>query len=811
MEMREAQHIDRLKCTHCDEQIGDLIPIINGDHTFCCHGCETVYSILKDNDLQSFYKIKDQEGARLSPVKENRDSYQYMDSEEFLNKSALHRNQNLIQIKFHLADISCMACLWLIEKTPEFVKGLNSCRLNLENNVAEIEVDLSKTKLSQIAQAFSNLGHRPNVINSKQTEEELQKKADRSDILRIGIAGAALGNIMLFAISNYAGADGNYKTLFNWISALISLPVMLYCALPFYKNSLTSIKMKSISIDIPLSLAIVIAYAISIYNQFIGSDHIYYDSISSLVFLILLSRYFLKISLRKTVTEDNQSSFFKVVGITKVNNDNKVEVLSNEIKKDDEIIINDKSQIQFDGILLSDRAIINNSILTGESKPLSLRRGDLIHAGSFNMGKSFKMKVVKTDEETTLGKLLQKLKVTHASRGHIVSLTDKIAKYFTYLVIFMMISSFTYYYFTTNFHHALEIALAVTIVACPCALALATPLSFLKSLKLLKDREIFVKNERSLEKVSEINNIILDKTGTLTNGDFGIVHEEHYHDINIKKIRSLILLLEGPSDHPIAISFKESLSKYQHDHLEMKDHMQITGEGVSAEIEGDIYFLGKAKNGNRLKEYPDFTQVGLYQKQDDGNHLLLALYVLGDKIKDGSKNLVNHLSRYSEIHLATGDAKTVALSVGKNVGIKQDNIHSELSPEDKNLIVTKLSNTMMIGDGANDSLALRNADVGVCIGGSVDLALEVSDIYLSTYDISKVWDLFVISHETIKLIKRNLLFSILYNITGITLAMMGLISPLVAAIFMPISSFTVLVSTIVGTRKLRSLKGQGRQ
>lgn len=795
--------INTLSCTHCDEPIGELIPIYNDDNIFCCHGCEVVFGIINDNGLNDFYKIKEQEGIKSGPAVVSEDEFSYMDSKEFINSSAITKVKSSIQLKLHLSGINCMACLWLIEKTPEFIKGLKACRLNLQSSIVEIEVDLTRAKLSDIATSFSHLGYYPQAIKDKSDEREINQKNDRSDILKIGVAGAALGNIMIFAVSNYAGASGEYREMFNWISALLTMPVILYCATPFYKNSLSSIKMKTVSIDIPLSIAIIMAYAISLYNQYIGSDHLYYDSISALIFLILSSRYLLKVSLRKTTQTSMESSYFKTTGIKVKEKNSYIQKASSEIKNGDHISIDGGQTIQFDGKLLSPMALVSNSILTGESKPIQKRTGDQIKAGSKLISNNLEMNVTAINEHTELGKLLDKLGLSHSKRGKIVSLTDNIAKYFTVLVIGLMLGSFIYYYFTTDFYYALEISLAVTIVACPCALALATPLSFLKSLNILKNKEVFVKNEEALEKVSKIENLILDKTGTLTKGQFGLIHEEVSKKYSLEYIRSLIIGLEAQSYHPIAASLKEHYSKYNHQTVFFDDLRETPGTGISGSFEGEHFRIGKPRRDDLNLQYKDFTQVGLYIGQK--NEQLICLCILGDEIKKNAKDFISEVSQYCEVHLATGDHESVAQSVSKKIGIHEHNINAGLSPDDKAMIVDDLSNVMMVGDGANDSIALKKAEVGVSIGGAVDMALDVSDIYLTTPDITKIRDLFVISNETIKLIKRNLIFSISYNFIGIGLALTGHITPLFAAVFMPMSSFTVVISTLIGTKKIREI------
>lgn len=797
----QGQKQTLLKCDHCEETIPKDMEIVSQDHVFCCHGCKTVYSILGSNNLQDFYKIRDDEGAKIAPVNKKVQDFSYMDDDSFISEFVMTKN-GISTVKFYIEGIHCMACLWLIEKTPSFIQGLTSARLNIGDNTAVFEFT-EQTKISELANALTRLGYAPHPLKMNESSYNLQKREERTELLRIGLAGASMGNIMLYAISNYAGADGFYRILFNWISFAIAIPVIFYSAIPFYKTSLQAIRMRTLSIDIPLSIAMLGGFFFSTASMLTGGDALYFDSITALVFLILLSRYFVKKATQSGLNAKGLQTFFTNTGVLKEVDGKFKSVHGKYISLGDRVKILSGEKIIFDVELDSDKAVIDNSIITGESKPQEVIAGEVLNAGSINIGPEITAIVRTIGEQTRIGKIIKEIEASSKGQGKTVLRADKIAKYFIALVLILTTYIGIYSYIQYGLHEAIARALAVIIISCPCALAMATPLSFIKSLGQLKSSGVLVKNESVLENINEVKHIILDKTGTLTEGRFEVLDFKNMSSMRDLEIHSIANALEARSIHPIALSLKEYFNRYRLESFSIENFQIINGLGIKATIDGVSYFLGKVNKAHRDESLSQMTLVGLYNEETKE---IMATYALGDKLKDGAIEKVEELlAKGFNLHIASGDNEGVVRSLGKDLGIKSENLHAEQSPEDKAHLIATLKESgkvLMVGDGANDALALQKADVGIAVGGAVDLSLRASDIFLSTSDIKVISKLITTAAETNKVIIRNFAFSIAYNTAGVLLALNGYVSPLLAAIFMPLSSVTVVLSSFMGTRRL---------
>jgi len=800
-----------VSCDHCSETVENGMEVHSKDNVFCCHGCKTVYQILGSNGLTDFYKIRDDEGKKSLPVDKKNIDYSYMDDESFISEFSLTKNSQS-KVKFYLEGVHCIACLWLIEKTPSFIPGLLNARLNIGDNTAVFEFS-DDLLLSELAVQLTRLGYTPHPLKMNESSYNLQKRQERSELMKIGLAGAGMGNVMLYAISNYAGADGFYRVLFNWISFSIAIPVIFYSALPFYKTSIQAIKMRTLSIDIPLSIAMLGGFFFSTWSMFAGGDALYFDSITALVFLILLSRYFVKKATQTGLNTKGLQTFFTNKGILKKSDAGEFKSTHGKyVRVGDTLKVLTGEKFIFDVELLSDKAIVDNSIITGESKPLEVVTGGNLYAGSVNIGPEVIVKVSQAGDNTRIGKIIKEIEATSQGQGRTVLRADKIAKYFIGLVLILTTYIGIYSYINYGLHEAIARSLAIIIISCPCALAMATPLSFIKSLSLLKAAGVLVKNVSVLEKINEVKHIVLDKTGTLTEGKFDVLSFNNHSKLDQSVIHSITNCIEARSTHPIALSLKKFLTRFNLEEYKLTEFININGLGIKATINGTKYFLGKVKKSQRDEKYHNMTLVGLY---DEDKSQLLATYALGDQLKDGVKQKIELLKvRGLKVHIASGDNEGVVSKLAKELELDSRDAHGEQSPEDKAELIANLKKSgkvLMVGDGANDALALQKADIGIAVGGAVDLSLRASDIFLSTSDIKVITKLITTASETNKVILRNFAFSITYNTVGVLLALNGLVSPLLAAVFMPASSLTVVLSSYYGSTGLRkTFKDRGQ-
>ncbi|MFT6630824.1 MAG: Cu2+-exporting ATPase/Cu+-exporting ATPase [Bacteriovoracaceae bacterium] len=783
-------------CTHCNEKI--IIPVnldSNSKLSFCCQGCKTVYEILHDHKLETYYQLREQsEKASFTPISTTQQKFLYLDDKEFLEKYA-QSTSSTNTITFYLENIHCLACLWLIEKLSDFIPGVLNSKLNMSKSTVEITARIG-TNFSIIAKQLEALGYPPHPIMEDSELKKLQQKEDHKDLIRIAVAFFCTGNIMLLAFSVYAGADGAIRMYFDWLSFFLYLPIFFYAAIPFYKSAWTSIKNKTISIDFPIVLALILGGIFSFHSVYFSLEHIYFDSLTMLVFLLLTSRYILKKSQQKGLASSEISSFFTNIISYKIEKHGKIkEVYSKFLKINDKIIIYPGDTVPVDAVITKGTTNINNSLLTGEIIPLKVTVGEEILSGTINIEQEIEALVIQTASDSKLGQILQAVEKGWNQKTNIITFTDKIAKYFVSTVFIISIIVLIYFISQGRYEDAIIRSLTLIIITCPCALGLTTPLSLTLALAKLAKKGIIVKDELVIEKTNELENIIFDKTGTLTYGKFKVVEWINHHK---EPHYNIVYELEKKSSHPIAksiISFILSQLQNEPEKLNVFEFEEILGVGPKGIIENSLFEIKAFKGGKRSS-----THIGLYKDNE-----LINEVILDDTIKDGA---IEELRKIELLGLKTfilsGDNNFVVGEVGKTLGIKNENIFSEKNPNEKLEIIQSIPNSMMLGDGANDAIALSFSNVGVAMHGSVDISLRASSVFMANNDLKNISKLIIISKETIKLIKRNLIFSLSYNVLGCLLAVQGLISPLTAAILMPLSSFTVLISTILGTKKLRN-------
>ncbi|MGE3608254.1 MAG: heavy metal translocating P-type ATPase [Bacteriovoracaceae bacterium] len=776
-------------CIHCDEVA--LPPIysdsdINHSKPFCCEGCLTVYNVLHQKGLESYYEIKNNSATfkRRSPVELKASHFQFLDDPEFIKEFTYKDALGARTMEFYLEGIHCLACLWLIEKLPEFVVGVYSSKLDLDRSVVTVTLK-DDGKFSAVAREFNQLGYRPHPLKRNQDIAELKIKEERQALMRIGIAGAAAGNIMLYAVSLYGGASGEFAQLFNTITVLFAIPVLTYSSFPFYQNAWNAIKNKTLSIDIPISISLIIGAVMGVYNLIIGIPDNYFDSLTALVFLLLMSRYFLQKIQEKGLSASDLHFFYQSESVLKEENGEFKEIHPRFIKSDDVLKIRPGEFFPADGIVLRGSSNLNNSLLTGESFPVRVNVGDKVFSGTQNLDQDLVIKADNVSDDSRLGRLLKNVENGWAHRSKIVNLTNKVSKYFTLAVFILSAILFVYLYQKHDFRHALEGAITLLIVTCPCALALAVPLTFTRALSKASEQGIIIKSDEVIEKLAKVRHVFIDKTGTITHGKLKIINFKALADSKVK-IEEVIFNLEMRTRHPVAVALMEYVKGSGAKTLPVEEFIETLGSGVSGKIENHFYEIKK---------------TGIFE---DGN--LIATFDVQDTVRADSKQALKDLmSSGIDIKILSGDKKEVVEKIAAEVNLPAQNALSGLTPEEKSDLIKTTPDSMMVGDGANDAIALSQAHVGVAVLGAMDISLRAADVYLTTPGLVPVEKLFILSQEIMKVIKRNLILSLLYNSLSVTAAFLGIINPLVAAIIMPVSSLTVLFSTLAGTKRLRML------
>ncbi|NQU64816.1 MAG: heavy metal translocating P-type ATPase metal-binding domain-containing protein, partial [SAR324 cluster bacterium] len=782
---------------------------------FCCNGCISVFQLINSKGLKEYYKLKETGGKfqRGGPVNIKDIDYSYLDDEKFIEKYVKDVG-DFYRIEFYLEGIHCISCLWLIEQLPRFMDGVQSSRLDMEKSKVTI-IASKELSLARIAKEFNTLGYRPHPITESADIARLRKKEEHSLLMRIGIAGACLGNIMLLTTSLYAGLQGSIGEFFTWLSFFISLPVFFYAAVPFYRSAFASLRKLRINLDVPIVLAIVTGFISGGYSLLTGSSEVYFDSLSALIFLLLISRYLLKKAQISGLDSADLRHFFIPSTVLKKENEQFQRVHFDFVEVGDILQIPDGEVIPVDGKVTAGTGHVNMSCLTGEPYPVEVKEGDDVFSGSVNTGSTLEIKVEKLNESTKIGQILQKIQDLPTSKTEIVKLADRIAQYFLTAVILLAVGLF-FYLVQTDLHDALDRAMALIIVTCPCALGLATPFALTKAMGLAMKNGIIVKNDEVFERIRKAQHLFLDKTGTLTAGSFKVVS---WQEIKVPEklknnwhLPSVVYELERQSRHLIGreLTLKALEMGAREGEIQLTHVQEIWGKGMTGECAGlqlEMKALSDIGDGGLGGEsdLSIYNNVGLYVDDE-----LVATFKLADELRDDAVESIRSIEKMGvDSFIISGDNQHEVKKVAKILSIPDNKVFAAVSPAGKHDILEGYQKTIMVGDGANDALALKSSFVGIATQGSVEISMQVADVYMTSPGVQRVFVLMQISEDVYKVIFRNLAFSLFYNLLAATLAIAGIISPLWAAVIMPVSSITVIVSTLIGTRRMYQLQKAG--
>lgn len=782
------------KCSHCQNEFSfdALERCVDGDKElfFCCNGCKSVYFLLQDHQAQNFYtKLQ---GTTLSPPSSKLLDYSYYDSKEFTQRYISQKN-NHYEITFLIHHIHCQACIWLNELMLSKLDGVLEANINYTNHQANLVWNPERISLSQIIKTIYNLGY---SVSIGEAMEQKKKEEEQLFLIKIIVAIFCSMNIMWIAVAQYSGyfqgIAKEYSILLNSASFLLCTPVVFFSGSIFYISALKGLKAKRVGMDLLVFSGSLLTYLYSIYASF-SLHETYFESASMILTFVLLGK-FLENKARENTGKILQSLSSFIPPSIKVGEQT---LLPQEVKVGSLVEVFAGEKIIIDGILRSPFALLDESSISGESNPISKQKGDPIYSGSLNLTHNISYQTTHTFEESTLNTLIELLKKAQHSKPRIQKLANQISARFSQIVLTLALCTFVgYLYFQTPFDLALKIAVSVIIIACPCALALATPIANIAGLNQAFKSGILFKEGRFLETLSQIDAVCFDKTGTLTLGKPRVVHRIDFCSYD----QSLLQAFLQKNIHPIAQGVLDSLPLEKKSVYEIQDLIYSPSQGVSAKNGEDILLGGSleflAKQGVKIPHFK--THLGSVFAFSI-NQTLQSVFFLQDEIKPQAKELITNLKNQKiEILILSGDEENEVQRIAQELDI--NTAYGKLSVSQKVQIIQKLQiqgkKVAMVGDGINDSLALKSSQVGISIAEKSDLAVQNSDIILLQDQLSSLTKAFLIAKKTHKTIKTNIFFSIFYNTLTIPLAILGYISPIFAAFSMSASSLIVVFNSL---------------
>lgn len=783
---------EKVACTHCHLEFSQDVMIVDAEHYFCCKGCQGIYHLLKDEGLDSFYaKAGD---VKLSPPTEQYEDSANFNSLAFYDKFVSTNKDGFSEVSLIIEGIHCSACVWLNEKALHKMAGVINVNINYTNNKAKIIWDDSTVKLSAIIDMIRAIGY--NAFPYDASLQEVRANKERKDYyLRMAVAIFATMNVMWIAVAQYAGyftgISQEIKTILNIAEGFLATPVLLYSGWIFYRGAYYAIKTKTVNMDILVATGSTLTYFYSIYITAFEKGEAYFDSVTMIITFVLIGK-FLEVLSKKSVADTLDIMSNHVPSSVKVIEDGKVvEKNINDVKVNDLIIVGSGERVALDGIVMEGEGSFDESNLTGESEPIFKTKDSKIISGTISIDATIKYQATKDFAHSTLSNLVSLLEGAMGNKPRIQQMANKISEYFSAVILTIALATFFAWWFLANgFERSFMVAISVIIIACPCALALATPVATLVGLGIASKRGILFKQAAHLETMAKATTLVLDKTGTITHGKPSVVRADILESFD----HSLLYSLTQSSKHPISRGVAEYIYSENVTYLELENIRHIPARGMSAQYQGIKILGGNAKlmqsEGLHVKEKSSYSEF--YFAVDNK---IVAVYELFDTPKEDAKPSISALHQLGiEIIMLTGDHKQSAMMVADEVGIK--NVVAELSPEGKSSYVQELHSkgkiVIMAGDGVNDILALASADIGIAMGNGSDIAIDVSDVVLLNDSLKSLSDAFHISKRTYSMIKQNLFLSLLYNAITIPLAMAGYIIPLLAAISMSFSSLLVV-------------------
>ncbi len=796
-------------CSHCDLPVPKKLQ--RPGPSFCCSGCETVYHILQESGLdETYYRLREATGKRsLSKPARTKTStgvLQELDSPAFLESHSSRQDGGIYRTHLYLDGVHCAACVWLVERLPEEVSGVSSARLNLPRARLSIEWNPESVSLASIATWLADFGYpvQPRVDG----EEAPESREERRLLIRMGVSWALAGNIMLLALALYSGLGADSTGLFDaarWLSLILAIPAVAYGGSVFFKKAWHSIRLslkkgsfRHMHMDTPISVGILVGFGASSWATISGTGEVWFDSIAVLIAALLSARW-LQLRARRLAGDSTEQLLALLPTIARLLSGKSVR--ADDLNPGDLIDVRAGELIPVDGRLEEGSSLVNSAILTGESNPERRNAGDLVHAGTTNETSNIVVRVIASGPQTRIGQLLTWVSDAENESPRILNIADRIGGYFTVSVLVItFITALVWYFISPDAISARIVALLV--ITCPCALGMATPLALAVGTGRAARRGIFFKSESVVDWLNRVDTVIIDKTGTLTEGVMAI--DSVHGDAEVVRLAAS---LEAGINHPIARAFE---SRFEGESL--PEATKVTthpGMGVSGETLGVRMRIGIPEwvRGASPPEPIDqsFTErarlKGMTVVGIEAEGLPFTLIAISDPIRESARDLLNELVRSDKnVVLCSGDNQVTTLQIGSQLDIPASNCHGGYSPEDKLSFIKSLIEdgriVAMIGDGVNDSAALRAAHVGIAVAGASAASRVAADAFTTRSGLDAVVEILTESRKVLRVIHRNLGFSLLYNIGGGLAAIMGLVTPILAAVAMPVSSFIVVLSSI---------------
>lgn len=781
-------------CFHC----GDPCPNDHysiRDKTFCCLGCKTVFELLSEHDMDYYYELVNTPGSSPSQAT---NQYDYLDNQEIVESLLDFNEANQSLITLRIPTIHCSSCIWVLEHLNKLHTGILQGTVNFPAKTVQIRFNNAQISLKEVVVLLSNLGYPP-AINADSTKKETAKK-DRSLIYKLGIAGFAFGNVMFLSFPEYFDVDEfwleQFKFLFRGLMLTFAIPVVFYAGWGYFKSAIKGLRSGILNIDLPIAIGISVLFLRSTIDVVFNLGSGFFDSLTGLVFFLLLGKFFQQKTYNYLSFERDYKSFFPI-GVTRLHNKNEEQIPLNEVAEGDRLLIRNNELIPVDATLKKGQGFIDYSFVTGEAAPVLKQEGDSIFAGGKQQGGAIEVLVTKAVEQSYLTQLWSNEAFISNKSTAFTSITDSISKRFTITILSIAVLSGLFWVFYDP-NKVFNVITAVLIVACPCAIALSAPFTLGNLVRIFGQGKCYVKNSAILEQWSQIDTVIFDKTGTLTTNTKSLFN---YHGMPLTvEEQSLLYASLRASNHALSRALYSELERQE---ITTPDSFQeYLGKGISASKDslhlkfGAASFVSEAPE--ELQNNPTATSIHISSNSNYKGH-----YVFKNHYRNGILEVCQELSKDKQLVVLSGDNNAEAERLEALMPNGTPLLFNQ-KPEDKLKEVRELQRqgkkVMMIGDGLNDAGAMAQSNIGIAVAEDINVFTPACDAIIDAKALSNLNKFFMLAKRGRQIIIWCFVISLIYNLVGLSFAVSGNLSPVVAAILMPLSSISIVIFTWLTTQ-----------
>lgn len=795
-----------VNCFHCGDPCLD-VEIKEGEKSFCCRGCKTVYDILHESDLGYYYDLEKSPG--ISP-KEVAGKFDFLDNEAIAEKLVEFHDEKIKIVSFLIPSIHCSSCIWILENLSKLHPAVRSSQVNFPEKSVRISFASAEASLKDVVVLLAKIGYEPYI--SLEDSERKQKRINRSLIYKLGIAGFAFGNIMFLSLPEYfQGSEfwlDQFKPFFRWLMFAFSLPVVFYSGSGYFTSAFKGLRSGILNIDVPIALGIAVLFLRSTFDIVFDLGTGFFDSLSGLVFFLLLGKFFQQKTYSYLSFERDYKSYFPI-GVTRLIKGQEGKVVEEQaevyqIKKGDRLLIRNQEILPVDAVLIRGNALVDYSFVTGEAEPISKQSGEKLFAGGRQQAGIIEVEVLKAVEQSYLTQLWNNDTFSQNKAGLFENITDSISRRFTVVLLSIAFLA-TIFWLVVDPSKAFNVFTAVLIVACPCAIALAAPFTLGNVLRIFGREKLYLKEAWVIEQMARVDTVVFDKTGTLTTNQKNIIT---YEGVALsEEEKQLLTSTLRASSHPLSRSLYNILDKNNIQTLD--DFEEEVGKGMTATASNNSIKVGSFEYAGPRKaahtQLNNRTAVHI-----STNEVYKGCYLFNSEYRSGVSQIFEQIERDKEVIVLSGDNEGERSRLEAMLP-KGTQLYFNQKPDEKLKFIKSLQNrgkrTMMIGDGLNDAGALKQSDVGIVVSENTNVFSPACDGILDARAFNKIADYLDFSRKGVQIIKWAFLLSLLYNLIGLGFAVTGHLRPVVAAILMPLSSISIVVFTTIATqymgRKLR--------